>query len=559
MFRRMSLSKKLLVMGLTIGSIVPFFSAFIYFKTAEVTSLNDTISQKKLPKTKILGELGFKFRDIRIQVRTLPVQGMTWADVDLYVEKTKTTLAAFLEVRKEYENTIETEAEKKLFKDLDVALDDFSKLGGTLIALAATHDDKKMTEISQLVREVCPKLASKVESAITTLVEAQTTEAKGLVRSAQIAESQMTYAILIGCLVGFLIAVLLSTLVARTISRELQTLAEELAGSSIEVTKAAESVSSNGKSLSTTTTNQSATLQETVSAIEEISSMVSKNSENASQSQQTASQSLSNAENGKVLIEDLISEVKEIQKGTAELFQTVEDGNREMNKIIGLISEIETKTKVINDIVFQTKLLSFNASVEAARAGESGKGFAVVAEEVGNLAAMSGKSAKEISDLLASSMQMVNEIITSIKSKVESQTVESRNRVERGIEMGLKCGENLNIILEGAQRVNSSVSEIALASHEQASGVTEVTKAMHQMNTITNENAKVSSSSAIAAEKLNTEALLMKDLVDRLYVSISGSGSKDSKRSPIGPNASRDGNRKTNDENSENVYHLRRA
>ena len=79
-------------------------------------------------------------------------------------------------------------------------------------------------------------------------------------------------------------------------------------------------------------------------------------------------------------------------------------------EILGYIKSIEEKTKVINDIVFQTKLLSFNASVEAARAGEQGKGFAVVAEEVGNLATMSGTSAEEISKLLESSISHIESI-----------------------------------------------------------------------------------------------------------------------------------------------------
>ena len=61
------------------------------------------------------------------------------------------------------------------------------------------------------------------------------------------------------------------------------------------------------------------------------------------------------------------------------------ESNKEIQEIVKVIAEIGNKTKVINDIVFQTKLLSFNASVEAARAGENGKGFAVVAEEVGKL------------------------------------------------------------------------------------------------------------------------------------------------------------------------------
>ena len=65
-----------------------------------------------------------------------------------------------------------------------------------------------------------------------------------------------------------------------------------------------------------------------------------------------------------------------------------------------IIQEIEDKTKAIDEIVFQTKLLSFNASVEAERAGEHGRGFSVVAQEVGNLAQLSGKSAAEINEIL---------------------------------------------------------------------------------------------------------------------------------------------------------------
>jgi methyl-accepting chemotaxis protein len=85
--------------------------------------------------------------------------------------------------------------------------------------------------------------------------------------------------------------------------------------------------------------------------------------------------------------------------------------NDEISSIVKVIAEIGDKTKVINDIVFQTKLLSFNASVEAARAGEQGKGFAVVAEEVGNLATMSGKAAEEISSMLGDSMGKVELIV----------------------------------------------------------------------------------------------------------------------------------------------------
>jgi methyl-accepting chemotaxis protein len=82
----------------------------------------------------------------------------------------------------------------------------------------------------------------------------------------------------------------------------------------------------------------------------------------------------------------LIHALLEINTTSTTLIEKVTDGNQQIVGIVGMIQEIGNKTKIINDIVFQTKLLSFNASVEAARAGEQGKGFAVVASEVGSLA-----------------------------------------------------------------------------------------------------------------------------------------------------------------------------
>lgn len=72
---------------------------------------------------------------------------------------------------------------------------------------------------------------------------------------------------------------------------------------------------------------------------------------------------------------------------------------------------------MINEIVFQTKLLSFNATVEAARAGENGKGFSVVAVEIGKLEQISGNAAKEISELLYNSTKPVSETIENNKIK----------------------------------------------------------------------------------------------------------------------------------------------
>lgn len=103
--------------------------------------------------------------------------------------------------------------------------------------------------------------------------------------------------------------------------------------------------------------------------------------------------------------------------------EEIKKSNEELQLITNIIKQIQGKTAVIHDIVSKTELLSLNASIESARAGEYGKGFAVVAEEVGNLAKISGKSAKEIQDLIDKSENEINAILNSTKIKVEGTKI----------------------------------------------------------------------------------------------------------------------------------------
>ncbi len=193
-----------------------------------------------------------------------------------------------------------------------------------------------------------------------------------------------------------------------------------------------------------------------------------------------------------------------------------------------MIGEIETKTKVINDIVFQAKLLSFNASVEAARAGESGKGFAVVAEEVGNLAQMSGTAAKEISELLTNSINKVQSIVRETQTQVNGQVSVGKSKVDTGTGIAKKCHEVFIKVNKSVADVDHMVTEISTASHEQSQGIDEINKAMNQLDQTTQQNATVARQSADSAENLKEKSKDLESMVVDLVAMFQGSKVKQS-------------------------------
>ena len=318
------------------------------------------------------------------------------------------------------------------------------------------------------------------------------------------------------------IALVFATWVAVLISKTIDDQIKILSRNSVEVSEASKSIADQSTKLSESATEQAAALQETVAAVDEISAMVGKNSESALRSKEVSSQSREAAERGRHTVETMLNSMNDINATNEQIRTQMEESNRGMSEITTLINEIGTKTKVINEIVLQTKLLSFNASVEAARAGESGKGFAVVAEEVGNLAQMSGNAAKEISDLLEQSVQKVHSIAEETKMKVDRLMVDAQEKVTAGSANVQECSDVLNEILSQVSSVDSLVSEIAVASQEQALGISEISKAVSQMEQVTNQNSSVANASSSSAEKLNIQAQGLDSVVQQLVKQIRG-------------------------------------
>lgn len=319
----------------------------------------------------------------------------------------------------------------------------------------------------------------------------------------------------------------LAIAIMRSLDKSISSIIANLNDNSTQVTSAAQQIASSSEELSQATTEQAASLEETASSIEEMNSMVQKNAENAQRTSDLATSSTNSAEKGKQVVSDMIAAIDDISASNNTIMEQIDASNRQISDIVKVIAEIGDKTKVINDIVFQTKLLSFNASVEAARAGEHGKGFAVVAEEVGNLAQMSGNAAMEISSMLESSIQKVEGIVNDTKHKVGSLVVSGRTKVETGGKIARECGKVLEEIVHNVKSVTQMASEISTACHEQAQGVQEITKAMNQLDQVTQTNAATSEESASAAEELSAQADSLRSVVGLLIKTVKGGDNRE--------------------------------
>lgn len=288
------------------------------------------------------------------------------------------------------------------------------------------------------------------------------------------------------------------------------------------VASAAGEIHKSSTALAANVSEQAAALQETVSSLDEISAMIATSTDNAWQSQEVAKAGHVSAENGRQAVREMIKAIGEISESNAEINMQVEYSNKQLGDIVKVIAGIGDKTKVINDIVFQTKLLSFNASVEAARAGEHGKGFAVVAEEIGNLAQMSGNAAKEINEMLTASIKSVEGIARETKENVESLIVSSKEKVRAGSDVANRCGQSLDAIVENVNEINRMIAEIARASKEQSQGVQGIHLAMSQLDQVTQQNSVVVQSTSNATEKLNSQSQSLREVVQNLYTTIRG-------------------------------------
>ena len=289
-----------------------------------------------------------------------------------------------------------------------------------------------------------------------------------------------------------------------------------LSTSSEKIREVMNSLQATGETLSSLSTESAAAVSETVAAVDETNAMINNNKELAISTASTTHKSRDNANIGRNVVHKMSVLMGEINSVNEDVANTVSHSNERFGEIVSMINEISNKTKVINDIVFQTRLLSFNASVEAARAGDQGKGFAVVAEEVGNLAQASGKSANEISMILEENVQKVQSIVNETRSAMEKIIFTAKSKTHEGTEIAKECSLVLEKIVNEVGEVVEMSEKITSASSEQAHGMGEIAKAMGNIDQSTHETNHLSKKVSQISDELSTEVQAIANMIGEL-------------------------------------------
>jgi len=261
----------------------------------------------------------------------------------------------------------------------------------------------------------------------------------------------------------------------KEMAETLQDLMVRVGEASEQVAEGARQVSNTSMALSQGATEQASSIEELTASLEEILAQTKLNAENADKANNLVEDVKASAESGNQQVKEMLAAMDEINESSSNIYKIV---------------------KAIDEIAFLTNILALNAAVEAARAGQHGRGFAVVAEEVRNLAVRSAEAAKETTEMIEASMKKIE-----AGTKIARQTAGAFSKISLGV-----------------TNVAGLVNDIAVASNEQATGISQINQGILQVSNVVQTNSATSEESASASEILSGQADRLKELLSKFTI-----------------------------------------
>jgi len=322
---------------------------------------------------------------------------------------------------------------------------------------------------------------SNLKISLKLMISVLIVEAISLASGVTVGRNMATHGqwVILGLVLTIIISQYIAYLVSKNIDKTVSTIIDDLSTAAGNLNSISIELTSNGHKLAEGTNQQASSIQETSSTLEESASMLHQTTQNTKEADTLAKQAKEVANQGDYEMQTMLASMEELKKSSAEI-----------SKII----------KVIDEIAFQTNILSLNAAVEAARAGDAGKGFAVVAEEVRNLAQRSAQAAKDTAVIIEGNINL------SVKCLKITEQVSG----------------SLVTIKDETNKVSELLEEISTASQEQEIGISQINKAISQMETVIHSNASTAQDGALSADQVSIFSEQMEEIVNSLVRLVKG-------------------------------------
>lgn len=476
-FKGLKISHKLYFL-VAIGSVFILLISMVgYSVNANTTKALNVIYKENLVAIADLGVVRASLN--RLLADTLNLfQQTTNAETKALIDDMDTTKANSSKALEEFETTNPSEQVKRKLDEFKKIRVSFWQKMGAAISLGKQNKNAQAYAVYKSMQTD----VNNYRQCILDMSTMQEEEAKQTFdNSIKATQTANVFLIIIG-FASLSLMIFLGIFITSAITKPIQQAIGELTTGSSEVSAASSQVEAASHSLAEGSQEQAASIQETSSTLEETSSMVQQNNENTKQAA--------------ILAKNTKDYAAKSNKEMASMMVSMDDLKQSSHEISKIM-------KVIDEIAFQTNILSLNAAVEAARAGDAGKGFAVVAEEVRNLAQRSAQAAKDTAGIIEK-----NIVLSDKSANVAREVNESLTQID----------------LE-SKKVSELLEEISTATEEQSRGVGEINKAIQQMEQIMQSNSATADESASASRELASQAANVNEIVRSLIALIDGANS----------------------------------
>lgn len=497
---RLKISVRMTLAFMAMMALLLLLGAVALWGSSTQSTVLSEITQSQIPVIRTLNNITDGANEQAIQFRNLGLfpSEKIQSSARAVIQKSRSEVSAEVETLQKH---AVSEQGSALVEKLKQGRAAFHKFGNEFLDLL---DKNQRDEALVLLETKLRPTQLEYQNVIREILDLQTKDSERASQQAEAAARDLSRNVLITSVVAMVLAIFLAVAITRSITRPLAqavAVADRVAGGDLSeqisvkskdemgqllnalqrmqqslvktvttvrsdaqgVAASSAQIAVGNSDLSSRTEEQASALEQTAASMEQLGATVKQNADNARQANQMAISASSVAAQGGEVV--------------AEVVETMKNIDASSNKIADIIS-------VIDSIAFQTNILALNAAVEAARAGEQGRGFAVVATEVRALAQRSAEAAKEIKLLINTSVECV----------------------EHGSQLVDKAGKTMTEVVTAIRRVTDLMGEISAASHEQSTGMAQISEAVTQMDQTTQQNAALVEEMAAGASSLNNQA-----------------------------------------------------